>query len=161
MYLPFFCLLISFDSWTKVISFEPSNLSRKFHPFNEVCEHFGFKNNLMINPQGNAELDCMSRRANITKFCISKYGKGLLRGKVDKISKNVLCEFADTLRVKVECVGRDEKLCDKKEDSCLKLKEVFAVGLDLIDSSMDKKILTCTYLNNAEKDLSIDAVKAL
>lgn len=136
-------------------------MSRKFHSYEDVCHHFNYKDNLLISPIGSAFLDCMSRKASISDFCVAKESKGLLRGRNDKISKQVICEYADTLRVKVECVGRDVNLCKSAKDSCLKLNKVFAVGLDLIDSQINEKILTCTFLNNSKKDFSLESLKSL
>ncbi|MDD0854254.1 hypothetical protein HBN50_14165 [Halobacteriovorax sp. GB3] len=87
----------------------------------------------------------MGRSVDTNLYCDNEKKQGLLRAKVDRKNKLVLCEYAQILRIKLQCDKRDEKLCQKANDGCLRLKNIMARGLSLNHASLVDKQLNCYY----------------
>ncbi len=116
----------------------------------------GVKNNLLETAKGQTHIDCTSRVVSILDFCKKKSAKrqSLIRGRVDVLSKNnVVCEYAKSVILKIEC-GHDVFKCSANYKSdCLKLKDAFAYSLELGHSSKIEKVMTCIY--SAEDSLDL------
>ena len=127
----------------------------KSYTFREVCKSMGVSNNLLESAVGMREIDCTSRKVSILEFCKKRKAsrKSLIRGRVDSLEGDkALCEFADSVVLRITC---DDKFADCKNEkkSCLKLKEIFAYGLEFHYSTKSTNVLNCFYTSGKELEL--------
>ncbi|WP_417335354.1 hypothetical protein [Halobacteriovorax marinus] len=146
--LTFLFLFLQWPSFSKVIENKAISLSREIYPFKTVCGDMGFKDSLIEQAVGNSKIDCTSRVVNILDFCKKKTSKrqNLIRGRVDALTKNnVVCEFAKSVVLKIDCSGDSFKCTNRKRLDCENLKKAFAYSLVLTHSAYDSRVLTCIY----------------
>ena len=108
----------------------------------------GVKNNLLEVAKGQTHIDCTSRVVSILDFCKKKSSKrqSLIRGRVDVLAKKgIVCEYAKSVVLKIECGHDTFKCSDIAESDCRKLRGVFAHSLELTHSSRLERKLSCFY----------------
>ena len=110
------------------------------------------KNAFLIELKGSGALDCLGTKVSIVNFCkkIDGEGRSLTRGIALSEKENILCEFADSVQLRISCGAdliKDECFFPKK--ACLKLKSFYAEDLSLFHSSNPTgSNLNCHYVKN-------------
>ncbi|PIK13952.1 hypothetical protein [Halobacteriovorax sp. JY17] len=151
-------LILLFMQWpcfSKVLENKAISLSSEKYSFRDVCKAMGVKNNLVEVAKGQTKIDCTSRVVSILDFCKKNSSKrqSLIRGRVDVLSKNnVVCEYAKSVILKVEC-DTDFKCSSSIKNDCLKLKNAFAYTLELTHSSKLENSISCIYSSDEPLDI--------
>lgn len=115
----------------QILSHEVTGLRRDFYAPKDVCETMGHKHSLIVTARPPAELDCMGRMVQLTDFCqkIEKSGLSLLRGRLDPLTDQVICEYGDGLVFSMRCHSGNSKYCEDAQSGCKGIQDVFAKGL--------------------------------
>lgn len=98
----------------------------------------GHKHSLFITSKPPASLDCMGRSVVLTDFCdkIKKEGLSLLRGRLDPLTNQVVCEYGDGLVFSMRCHSGNSKYCESAQLGCAGIQDVFAKGLKVSHSAL-------------------------
>lgn len=132
-----------------VIKNEVGVQKRKSFSLKEACEKSGLKDNLLVDVINSSTLDCMGRELSIRTFCQKIDGAGwqLLRGFASKSKSQVYCEYGETVSLSLSCDEEHYKFCQNAKKGCDELREVFAMTLNLMHSSLTgtPKNLNCYY----------------
>jgi hypothetical protein len=146
---------------SKVLKNQVTGMKRSFFSFKETCQFMGHtKNLLLIDVKGPAVITCMIHDVNLTSFCLKKYPKknNILRGRVDKIGNQVVCEEGDAVNLSMSC--ENNKHCNKPSKMiCKKLKPVFAKQLSLSHHSKlskNKETTINCYFAKKNNDLDLN-----
>lgn len=122
---------------------------RKSFSIKEACEKSGLKDNLLVDVINSTTLDCMGRELSIRSFCQKVDGGGwqLLRGFASKSKSQVYCEYGETVSLSLSCDEEHYNYCQNPKKGCDELREVFAMTLNLMHSSLTgrPKNLNCYY----------------
>lgn len=139
-------------------------MSRKFFEPKVACEKMGHHHNLIITPLAPAHLDCMGKRVSLNAFCMlvkEELSKPLLRGYVDPVTNQVVCEGGSATALRLECpLGADERLdryCMDHKPGCQRLGELYAQDLELshsafLEAKLNAKQLTCHFSAKVESE---------
>ncbi len=122
---------------------------RKSFGLKAACEQFGFKDNLLVDVINPTTIDCMGRELSIRSFCQKVDGGGwqLLRGFASKSKSQIYCEYGETVSLSLSCDEDHFQYCQNAHKGCDELREVFAMTLNLMHSSLTgtPKNLNCYY----------------
>ncbi|MCO4793163.1 MAG: hypothetical protein KC493_05605 [Bacteriovoracaceae bacterium] len=146
----------------KVMEFKVSKQIRTKDSFKSACESMGFRDNLLIEPKGLIGLDCMGRVVKVNDYCLKKKVKGklFLRGFLNAETKSVVCQFGNSANLTLSCeTKKTRKYCESPKVSCEKLKNYFAVDLNVTHHSRlfegSKEMLNC-YFGKVNLELDKD-----
>ncbi len=148
---------------SKVLKNQVSGMKRSFFSLKETCHTMGHnKDLLLIDIKGPGVISCMINDVNLTNFCLKKMGtKGnVLRGRIDKIEKQVVCEMGDAVNITYRCQTKSQKICSSSSKKiCQSFNKAFAYQLELSHHSKLKKgafeSVNCYYLKKANGTNSI------
>lgn len=153
-------LLVAPCSFAKLERVQEQGATRLLFDYKEVCSFFGVKNPLLANKSNAKTIDCMGREFLIEKFCLDKFksDESYTKARFDIVEPRVVCHFAQTSVLSLECKNEYQHYCAKPKKGCEKLKRDFAYGLKLVRFHLLEKfppILNCYYSSN-KSDLTID-----
>lgn len=136
-------------SYAAVLKNDVGVLKRKSFSLKQACEKSGLKDNLLVDAINSTTLDCMGRELSVRKFCqnIESDGWQLLRGFVSESKSQVYCEYGETVSLTLSCDKEHYQYCQNAKKGCDELREVFAMTLNLMHSSLTgrPKNLNCHY----------------
>jgi len=117
------------------------------------------KNLLLIEAKGPGVITCMIKDVNLTDFCLKKLGEkgNVLRGRVDKVEKQVVCERGDAVNLRISCSSSTLKMCKyKTKKACSSLRPLFANQLELSHHSKLKNssgdTINCYFAKKSSLD---------
>ncbi len=146
-----------FSSFTFAsIDVDIAGKKRYYTDYKKVCEKLGIKHADMVEPLDTNTMDCMSRRVNIKKFCMSQskiFKSPFLRGYINTKMKEVVCEAGTAMKLSMEC-ERFPKLCKKDvKKSCERLRSIYAEELESkYANKLDGKI-HCYFAMKSKSDI--------
>ena len=158
-------MTFSFSVTGKVLKNQVTAMKRSFFSYKETCQLMGHgKNLLLIEPKGPAVLSCMIHDVNLTEFCLKKSGhKGnILRGRIDKVEKQVVCERGNAVNLKISCSDKKLKMCQSDTKKvCTSLRPIFANQLVLSHHSKLKNgkydSINCYFVKDSDpNDLKLN-----
>ena len=136
----------------KKIDFQVINSTLKTLTYKEACKVSGKSGPLISSPSPHY-LDCMGEKVKVSKTCLRKWKKELspslsfLRGFA--VKDKVFCQWGESATLSIQC-GKENRLCQKKKKTCLKLKKIYANSLFLDNAHIvrgfpGRKKLNCYY----------------
>jgi len=134
-------------AWSGVAHYEIFSGAIQRHTFKEVCESVGVKDALLITASSSGDLDCMGTMVFINKFCRQKDKKNLLRGVIEKDSKQVLCQYGDGAELSVVCDEKHSDLCLNAAKSCNEMRKYYSQEVPLYHSSVTNDVNRKRELN--------------
>ncbi len=134
---------------TAVLKNEVGVQKRKSFSLKEACEKSGLRDNLLVEVVNSSTIDCMGREVSIRSFCqkVDSDGWQLLRGFASKSKSQIYCEYGETVSLSLSCDEDHYQYCQNAQKGCDELREVFAMTLNLMHSSLTgrPKNLNCYY----------------
>ena len=149
----FIVLLYFFSSlsFSHIIQDDVSIIEKKHFTFKYVCNKSFPTDSPLIEVLGGTQLDCMSRKLNVSDFCDKELMSDpyYLRAYIDKNKNEVICLTGKRVIFKYVCAKlADRKLCSPtSKKACLKIQEKLARRLDVIHASFTKNEKTVKQLN--------------
>lgn len=115
-----------------------TGLKRDFYSPKDVCETMGHKHSLLVSAKPPASVDCMGRVVLLNDFCakIEKAGLALLRGRLDPLTNQVVCEYGDGLVFSMRCHSGNSRFCESAQQGCEGIQNVFAKGLNISHAAL-------------------------
>lgn len=160
-----FISIFSFSLLAQVISYEVTDRIHGVHTFEEVCQYFGHRHNLLINRASFNSLDCMGEKVTIDEFCLAQASdhpdRLYLRGFIPKVGeqsaeKEVFCVFGQAVSLVFSCEGEGlRNLCADLEAGCLSLRPLYAHQAHLIHHARqfkeESELLQCRFMMEKKK----------
>lgn len=110
---------------------------------------------LFADPIDTHHMDCMSRKVNIKKFCLSQrkiFKSPFLRGYINIKMKEAVCEAGTAMRLSVSCQEKLELCKNEPKKSCLNLKGLYAHDLEMNYANKTDEKLNCFFAMKSEID---------
>jgi hypothetical protein len=151
------------------VEVSPEGLRRDFHAPKTACEQMGHHHSLIVTLRPPAAIDCMGSEILASDFCEKVHRTdrpALLRGLIDPVSEQVVCESGVALTLMLNCVGQTaRRFCDDPKAGCEELKSIYGRGLDLNHFSVtglgEASRLQCYFTRKTPKADELDLLEPL
>lgn len=118
----------------------------------DLCTTMKAKNTMLISPIGFSEIECFNQKFKVSEFCLKKLPEdaSFTRGFINTTEKKIYCETAKAVSLSIFC---EYKKCRNHKSACEKLKNAYAMKLELSHSSLVEDKLNCYYSKDTTEDL--------